>query len=199
MRPFGDMNSEKINDDGEARAGQASLELDAVLIYEDLSTGMRARYVLECAAGLFPSAPRFNMAMWRFDMLRMAEVRQKALVEASAAVIVLLSAHGSGVLPRAVRLWFQQWLERKGEQPSAMLICLDEKSRESASAAQMISWLQTGANAKDVAVFPGFGMTPYSDGDRTVEALQRSVHTNVATLDGIERWPGLRSGWGINE
>jgi hypothetical protein len=193
------MNSDKLNEEGGAKVGRASLTLDAALIYEDLSTGIRARYVLECVAGLFPRAPRFNMAMWRFDMLRMAEVRQKALKAASAAVIVLLSAHGSGALPRAVRVWFLQWLERKSDQPSAMLICLDEKSRESVSAAQMISWLQTEANTRDVAVFPGFGMTPYSEGDPAVEALQRSVHTNVATLDGIQRWPGLRSGWGINE
>ena len=193
------MNTDKMNDEGGPKLGGASLTLNAALIYEDLSTGMRARYVLECAAGLFPSAPRFNFAMWRFDMLRMAEVRKKALQEASAAVIVLLSAHGSAALPRAVRVWFRQWLERKNDQPSAMLICLDEKSRQSDSAAQIISWLQTGAKAKDVAVFPGFGMTPYSEGDRTVEALQRSVHTNIGTLDGIKRWPALRSDWGINE
>jgi hypothetical protein len=199
LGPFGYMKPHEIMDEGGAEMGEAGQRLDAALIYEDLSTGMRARHVLECAASLFPRTPQFNMAMWRFDLLRMAEVRRTALQEASVAVIVLLSAHGSGALPRAVQIWVQRWLERKSDQPCALVVCLDERSRDTAAAVQMVSWLQARAKAKDVTVFPRFGTTPYSESDPTVQALQRRVHTKLAALYDIPRRPDLHLDWGINE
>ena len=68
-----------------------------MLIYEDLSTELRAKRVLEHAARQVPMAPNFNLAIWRFDVLREASLREKALNEASVAVIVLVSAQGCEV------------------------------------------------------------------------------------------------------
>jgi hypothetical protein len=59
-----------IFDEGDAAGGEVQLTLDAAMIYEDLSTGLRAKDVFECATHRFPRAPSFKLAIWRFDVLR---------------------------------------------------------------------------------------------------------------------------------
>jgi hypothetical protein len=193
------MNSHELQDEGEADLSEVPSTMTAALVYEDLTTGMRARYVLESAALLLPGAPHFSIGMWRFDVLRMVRMREIALKAASVAVIVLLSGHGSRALPRAVMVWVNRWLECKSDQPCALVVSLDEKSRESASAAQMIFWLRAEAKAKDVAVFPRFGATPFLEGDPAIETAHRLSQMRAATLENPKRWPDFHSEWGINE
>jgi hypothetical protein len=76
---------------GKSARGEVQLTLDAMLIYEDLSTGLRAKQVLEHAARM---APNFNLAIWRFDVLREPRWRKRLWNKASVAVIVVVSAHG---------------------------------------------------------------------------------------------------------
>jgi hypothetical protein len=198
-RPLANLSNYTRFDESESDMSGVPLAPDAVLIYEDLSTGMRARHLFECAAPLFPWAPHFTMTMWRFDLLRVAAERELALKAASVAVFVLISAHGSSMLPEYLKLWVKKWLDRKREQPCALVVALDEKSRDSDSASQMISWLQEGAKAKDVAVFPRFGLTPLTEIEAAVEVIPARAQTDFATLHKTQRWPDSHLDWGINE
>jgi hypothetical protein len=92
-----------------------------------------------------------------------------------------------------------QWLKRKSEEPRALIVSLDNSSRDSVSAAQMISWLRTQAGAKDVAVFPHFGGTQHCEGGLAVDGIQSPAHTKSPVLADIWRWPEPRSESGINE
>jgi len=147
-----------IFDDRDSARNEVQLTLDAVLIYEDLRTGLRAKEVFECAVSRLPGAPHFNLVIWRFDGLSDASLREMAPSEAPAAVIVLVSGHGRRDLPKVVTLWLKQWLKRKSEEPRALIVSLADTSRDSASATQMISRLQTGARANLTSsrVEPGF-------------------------------------------
>jgi hypothetical protein len=186
-------------DEGEAAGGEVQLALDAALIYEDLRTGLRAKDVLECAARRLPRAPNINLAIWRFDVLREVGLSETDLNKASAAVIVLVSAHGRRDLPEVVSDWLQQWLKRKSEEPRALIVSLDDITRESDSAAQMISWLQTEARARNVAVFPHFGDTARWDDGLAANEIQSPAYTKTAVLPDVRRWPERYEDWGINE
>jgi hypothetical protein len=193
------MNTPATFDAGEAATGEVALTLDAVLLYEDFSAGLRAKWVLDCAARLLPGPLRFNLAIWRFDVLRAAIVRELALHKASVADVVVLSAHGRRTLPKVVQHWLKQWLERKSDDPCALMISLNEDYRDSAAAARLISSLQAEANARDVTVFPHFSTTPCSEGNPAVQTIQRPAHPNTTRLDDQWRWPEMQSHWGINE
>jgi hypothetical protein len=170
-----------------------------MLIYEDLSTGLRAKRLLEQAARLLPMAPNFNLAIWRFDVLRQPRWRDTALHEASVAVIGVVSAHGQQDLPKVAKGWLRQWLKRKGDESRALIISLDDTSRTSASAAQTISWLQSEARARDVSVFPHFGDTPRRAGGLALDGAGNSASAKTAVLADIRRWKEQHSDWGINE
>jgi hypothetical protein len=96
-------------------------------------------------------------------------------------------------------VWFTQWFERKSDEPRALIVSLDDASRGSDSAARMISWLQAGGGATDVAVFPHFGDAPRSEGDSAMERIPSPAPTKAAVLADLRRWPEWHSDWGINE
>jgi hypothetical protein len=193
------VNTPAAFDEGEAAKGEVALTFDAVLLYEDLSAGLRGKQVLDCAARLFPRAPHFNLALWRFDVLRVAVVRELALQKASVADIVVLSAHGGKALPQIVKVWLKQWFGRKSDEPCALMVSLNEDSRDSALAAQIVSSLQTETKARDVTVFPHFSKTSNPEDDPTVQTNQRPADPHAARLNDNWRWPELKSHWGINE
>ena len=188
-----------IFDDGEAARGEVQLTLDAMLIYEDLSTGLRAKRVLEHAARLLPTAPNFKLAIWRFDLLREPCWRKTAMNEASVAVIGVVSAHGRKDLPKVAMGWLKQWLKRKSDESRALIVSFDDTSRDSASAAQTISWLQKEARARDVAVLPHFGDAPRREGGLSMDRAENSASGKTAVLADIRRLTEQHSDWGINE
>jgi hypothetical protein len=193
------VNTPATFDEGQGAGGEVQLALDAVMLYEDLSTGLRGKGVLDCAARLLPGSPHFNLAIWRFDVLRVAIVRELALHKASVADVVMLSAHGGKALPKVVLRWLRHWLGRKRDEPCALMISLNQDSRDSASAAQIISSLQAEANTSGVAVFPHFSKTSHFEDKPTVQSDQRRVHIHPTRLDDHWHWPELQSHWGINE
>ena len=67
-------------DEDEATGDEVLLTLDAVLLYENLSAGLRGKEVLDCAVRLFPRVPHFNFAVWRFDVLRTVPPTQPGVI-----------------------------------------------------------------------------------------------------------------------
>jgi len=186
-------------DEDEATGDEVPLTLDAVLLYENLSAGLRGKEVLDCAVRLFPRVPHFNLAIWRFDVLRTVIEHELALHKASVADIVVLSAHGGKALPKIVKLWLKQWFGRKSDEPCALMVSFSEDSRHSASAAQIVSSLQAESKARDVAVFPRFSETSFSDSNPTVQTNQRPGGHPASwppeRLDGHPTQPGVISDW----
>jgi hypothetical protein len=193
------VNTPATFDEGEAAGSEGQMTLDAVMLYEDLNTGLRGKGVLDGAARLFPGSPHFNLAIWRFDVLRAAIVRELALHKASVADVLVLSAHGGRDLPKVVVRWLRHWLERKRDEPCALMVSLNEDSRNSASTAQIIASLQAAAKARDVTVFPHFSKKPCSEGNSTVQTIQRHALPHTTRLDDNWHRPELQSHWGINE
>ena len=193
------MSARAIFDESEAAIGEGRQWLSVLLIYEDFSTGLRAKLLCDQVVNSLKLEVDFRVSLWRFDILREPALLERATDEAAKADIVFLSAHGPSDLPTAINLWFNQWLERRRDEPCALVVPLDVNAQDSAVAAQVIGWLQAAAGPKGVTVFPHFGEPPPSEGDLTIEAIHRRAHTKTATLDDIQRWPGSNSHFGINE
>jgi hypothetical protein len=57
------VNTLAASDEGEAAGGSAQLTVEAVMLYEGFSTGLRGKGVLDCVAHLFSESPHFNLAV----------------------------------------------------------------------------------------------------------------------------------------
>jgi hypothetical protein len=106
----------------DAEAGQDPV-FKAVLIYENLAAGARARWFLERLARA--SSKTLEEQMWNFDVLGIREVRNRAASAARKADVVAVSASGQREFPGAVRAWLDMWLWMLEDENPALLALFD--------------------------------------------------------------------------
>ena len=95
--------------------------LKAILIYETLAAGERARDFFEKLAYL--SGRTLEEQTWSFDGLRIREARNAAASAARKADIVAVCASARLELPGTVRAWLDMWVWLlDGEEPAFMAL-----------------------------------------------------------------------------
>ncbi len=94
---------------GAAIAGEMPV-LRAILIYEDLDAGLRAKRFCDKIEKKLGIKCRLQDRAWRFDVLAIPEVRNTAASEAAKADLVILSNSESTELPAKVREWLDMWI-----------------------------------------------------------------------------------------
>ena len=125
--------------------GQSSLRLDALLIYEDRSTGLRARRAFQHVLEQLGVEVDFTVELWRFELLSEPTVRNWVLNKTVEVDIIFVAAHGQRELPEAVLTLLKQWFTRKSDDPRALAVSLDSSVRETASTNQLLASLQAAA------------------------------------------------------
>jgi len=98
----------------------------AVLIYENVAAGARARWFLERLARA--SRKTLEEQMWNFDVLGIREVRKRAASAARKGDVVVVSASGQREFPGAVRAWLDMWLWLLEDENPALLALFDSSA-----------------------------------------------------------------------
>ena len=111
-----------VNDAGAGR----DRVFKAVLIYENVAAGARARWFLERLARA--SRKTLEEQMWNFDVLGIREVRKRAASAARKGDVVVVSASGQREFPGAVRAWLDMWLWLLEDENPALLALFDSSA-----------------------------------------------------------------------
>ena len=174
--------------------------LDAVVVYEDLQTGLRARQTLDRLAHRLEADADSRVKLWRFDLLNDPSLRGRAAAEAADADIVFVSAHGREKLPAAVDSWLEEWLFRKGSDRSALVLSLGSDGQRTPVATQMAEALGALARFADVDLFVDIDQSP-TVWESAFDEIHDRAETTTLLLDGILHEPDRQSfrHWGINE
>jgi len=103
--------------------------LKAVLIYEDIAAGVRARWFCQNLAHAVDCA--LEERMWNFHVLGIRVIRNTAAVAARSADIVVVSVSGHTELPGTIRVWLEMWrlLLRKKKPALVGLFNLSSRQR----------------------------------------------------------------------
>jgi hypothetical protein len=100
--------------------------LNVAVAYEDFSAGVHA---MRTFGGLFGDAERqleFDMRnAWKFDFLRIAELREAAIAETVRADLIIVSMHAARELPATVRWWIESALAQREGDPGALVLLYD--------------------------------------------------------------------------
>lgn len=175
--------------------------MQVVLVYEDFSTGLRARRVFGEVVNQCPFGIDVDLELWRIELLHEPALFERAVNESAKADIVFLSAHGQDELPAAVKLWLQHWLARKGDKPGALAVSLDPGVRSSAAEARTLEFLQVVARPAGVEVFLHYcqahPLEPEFSLERTRPRAGRRTSVPEELLPRFADHP-FRD-WGINE
>ena len=189
------------NPGSEAPAPEERRWLDVLLMYQDISTGLRARRLLDHVAISLKLEVDFRVSLWKFDLLREPALLEQATEEAAKADLVFFSAHGPRDVPAAVNLWFQRWLGRKTGEPCALPVLLDLNSRDTAATNLLLETLRALAGPAGVDVFFDPADTPLAEWAAIDQDLRRRAETRTELLEKMPHRmesPSHRD-WGINE
>jgi hypothetical protein len=127
--------------DGSGLAGH--LQLNFFLVYEDYVTGtdtMRSLNRFIQRTGLPHEFSTQNV--WKFETLATLPLRNIAASEAARADMVIIAAHGPGLLPVAVMHWIELWIAQRGTSPAALVALLDGADGDTCEALPLETYLE---------------------------------------------------------
>lgn len=175
--------------------------LSVLLLYEDLTTGIRAKQLVDQLSAHVNLVVSFRLELCRFDWLPVWQSRGAKSDEFLEWDIVLLAAHGRNDLSHRVWAWLERWFERPPDPPRALVMSLDESARSCAIANQIQFFLQTAATRAGIDVFSHFGQSRYSELETAIAGIQCRAETTTGILrETLHRTsPGPLRFWGIND
>ena len=149
---------------GQAQPGAGEVPvkpvLEVLLLYEDLSTALRAKHSLDQLPGQLGGETGLNTRLWRLDLLGQPLLAEQAAIEAAAADVIILSLHRSSDLRAELRNWLSRWLEHKEARPYALAALLDAEAAQPGRRNAVVAYLQRVAATAGADLFCGSDLAP---------------------------------------
>jgi hypothetical protein len=96
-----------------------------VVAYDDVATRNRALQLCDRLTKQLLGDFDFKCTWWKFDQLRDATLRERAVDSAAEANMIILSSHANKELPNSVKTWTETWLARKDQGKRTLLTLID--------------------------------------------------------------------------
>jgi hypothetical protein len=194
------MNAESMMPEAKDLFPAGNAPLNVFLAYEDFPTGIHALRTFDAVFledGDYPG--RDTHMVWKFDLLKIKRLREAAIREAARAHMVIISAHGTGDLPPAVREWMEGWVNARGERPGALAVMLDGGTSDPTDRFAMESHLEACGRRARMDYFiqrvPGRHRLQGEDLGTTTDRDWRAFETLTQTPPNSPGSPG----WGLND
>lgn len=100
---------------------EASKERCVVVVYETPAIREHAMQFCERLAGECECTPVSEMNWWAFHVLALPDEAGDAAQKAANADVVVFAMKAGGDLPHDIKLWIENWLNRRGEREGALV------------------------------------------------------------------------------
>lgn len=178
----------------EGRSRAALQQIELLLLYEDLPTGLRARRALDRVLSRPELMAEGLLHPWRLDTLGDPQCREQAALDALTAEIVMLSMHGGNHLPLVTETSLEEWFGSKTSKGRVLVISFDLDAKPLIKTNPTATKLGAIAARNGVAMILHFG-EPWSGESATMSEAARRTSTEAEVLRRAESPPH----WGINE
>jgi hypothetical protein len=175
------------------------LVLHIHLISEDPQTEGRARQLVADLAANLKVEADFLLTSAPFEAAEFGYNWQSNATGGEDADILLVSAHGRREVPVALVRWIQGWVRQRTAGPRAVVISLDEESRDTGWMGQLEGSLQAHLRDASVDFFSHFGAVSGGGAGFSWADIQYRAETRTALLDETLQRVKPSSHWGINE
>jgi hypothetical protein len=129
----------------------------AVMAYENANTAKRAKEMWDRLMRALKDDYRLKLRLWKFDVLRIPEVRDAAATDVARADMTLIATRGAGELPAEVKAWIELWLAQKRnaqDAKRALAVLFDATpDKVEASALAQFAYLQRVARKGNMDFF----------------------------------------------
>lgn len=89
--------------------------LSVVMAYEETSTAERAKEAWDRLVCTLKGHYGPGLPLWKFEALRIPELRDVATTDAARADLILIATRGDGELRAEVKAWVEAWVAQKRE------------------------------------------------------------------------------------
>jgi hypothetical protein len=128
-------------------------KFQAVVIYEDGSTGRRAKHFYDKLVHELEDECAFSLQLWSFQVLAIPELRKLAIDSAAQADVVILSLHGKAGLPVDIREWMETWSRLIIGKDLALITLVDKSTMRDGTNASALVYLKRLAKKTRVDFF----------------------------------------------
>lgn len=157
----------------------------AVLVYEDLSTGLRAKQDFDQLVDRFDTNSGTDLKMWKIDLLRDERVREQAAHDAADFGIIFVSPNGQSELSEEFREWLNRVLDLRGDRSTAIVVLLNPTARNSMGASRILEDIWEKCGQANAEVFPHLGEKLALESGLKVEEIRNRVDSSSSVLEGI--------------
>ena len=96
--------------------------LNVALLYDDYSSGRRAKTFFDQITLRLGGELRFSLALWRLDALALPDAASAALRDFSCANSLVLALRPETPVPAPVLAWVESWAKTRLENDSALIV-----------------------------------------------------------------------------
>jgi hypothetical protein len=101
--------------------------LDAFILYENIATGLSAKYLLENSTSQLGLELDLSGKVWKYDAVQDPVFKTEALSQAKRSDVVLVSAIVGTEPPSAVKSWLREWIGDRAAKPCALVVWYDRR------------------------------------------------------------------------
>ena len=95
------------------------------IMYGDFQTGVRARHFAEALGARLGDKAGSILALWRCELLELAELAAHAGRDADGSDFVIVSLPGNTSLSFAVKHWLERWIEQAAGDAASLVVLFD--------------------------------------------------------------------------
>jgi hypothetical protein len=173
---------------------------DLVVAYEDRQTRDRALHLYDHLAQQLLDDYDFQCSWWKFDHLTNRTLSQQAADAATDANMIVISLHARPELLPLHQAWIEEWLPRRQNRKSALVVLLAGTDQQVQKADRMVLYLRRAARLAHMDFFNhGFDLTLPSREISLQRAEPPRLNQVPAPSEQVlyHQMPTPR--WGINE
>jgi hypothetical protein len=124
-----------------------------VIIYEDGSTGRRAKFFYDKLIHELEDECVFSLQLWSFQVLAIPEIRKSAADSIAQADFVVFSLHGEAGLPARMRRWIETWPRQIFDRGPMLIALVDKSTARDGQNALTLAYLRDVAQTNRVPFF----------------------------------------------
>jgi hypothetical protein len=132
--------------------GKAVPTFRVVIVYEDFRTARQAKRAYDFLVANLTHEWQVSSQMWKFDLLRIPELRELATEDAMLADLIIVSCNGDGELPADVHTWIEMSLGPKAD-AVALVALLDCPPGQAERAQATRAYLERAAKRAHMEFF----------------------------------------------
>ena len=185
----------------EARFGDDTRQIEILLVYEDESTGLRAKSALDQVLSRPEAGADCQFHVWKLSVLGAPVCQEQVNQDACVADIIVLAAHGDHRMSSSVEAVLNRGVAAKRSKPCALVISLDGEVRSAAEKDPALIELRRTAARNGVTVMLHFGELPPSEMNAAITDIHRRAAATSQVYEEIPYWSESTQyrHWGINE